>query len=342
MGVKVGVIGYGFGGEVFHMPLIESVEELTPVAVCTSDPERGARVRAKGYRVHATAEALIADPDIDLVVVTTPHDTHRDLTVRALSAGKHVVTDKPMCLSVQEAQEMIDASVRYGRMLSVFHNRRWDADYLLIKEYLTNHILGGLISIESWVRESVPPAEGWRSSRSRGGGVFSDWGAHLLDQLLTLDPTPLVSVYCHMEYAVPAVDVETHATCILQYEDGIRHTLHTSKLYHTDDKGFNVLGAGGRLEIHGFDLKGLRQRERLWSLPTTKPACSGRLYSFGKSQPVDIAAEGHWQMYYQNIADHLLRGAPLAVTPNSALRVMLTLDAAFRSAQTGQIVHCRI
>jgi len=343
MDIKVGIIGYGYSGEVIHTPLIEKTKGLLLTAASTYRDDRQALVKSKGLKLYMTPEELIADSDIDLLVVATPHDSHKTLTVKALAAGKHVITEKIMCLNAVEAQEMIDASLTHQRMLSVFHNRRWDGDYLTVKEYIQNGSLGKIISLHSWVYTSKrPPADKWRGNRKFGGGIFSDWGAHLLDQALQLTNFPLVSVHCHMNYTSPEVEVETGAICILRFENGVRHTIETSHLFHSDEKGFCAWGTEGRLSIQGHDPQEAILRNSSLGTPLDYPGYTGHIYTFGEEKDAKIMPIGDWGAYYRNIANYLIHKEPLAVTAPSVLRMMKARDTAIQSNDTRKVIACHI
>jgi predicted dehydrogenase len=146
--LNVGLLGFGYASATFHAPLIASVPGLRLAAISSSRP---ADVRAHwpDVQICETPEALIARPEIDLVVIATPNDTHAPLAARALAAGKHVVVDKPFTLNVSEAQELIALASQHQRVLSVFHNRRWDADFLSLQSVLQNDLLGRITHFES-------------------------------------------------------------------------------------------------------------------------------------------------------------------------------------------------
>src|SRR5271166_585660 len=188
--LKVGIVGYGSAAATFHVPLILNVQGLELVAIASRDPEK---VRASLPQVEtcATPEALFARHDIDLVVIATPNETHYPLTAKALEAGKHVVTEKAFTLNVVEALDLIARAGRAERVLSVFHNRRWDADFLTIQQILASGELGRLAHFESHFDRYRPAVQKrWRDSGGRGSGLWYDLGSHLVDQALRLFGAP--------------------------------------------------------------------------------------------------------------------------------------------------------
>jgi len=348
--IRVGIVGYGYAGEVLHAPLIEAVPELELVSVSTSRADRQELARGRSLRVHASADELLASDDIDLVVIATPHDTHLPLTRKACAAGKHVVCDKLMALDLGEAQAMVAAARKSGVMLSAFHNRRWDGDFLTVRAALAgsaapgavgeNPDVGEVIRIRAWVhRPGAPDPTRWRATRSHGGGIFSDWGAHLVDQALLLHDVPVATVSCQMLYAVPEIDVETAALCVIGFEDGTSHVIETTQLYHESSKGYELWGTKGRLVVTGYD-----QRENLLNQQVRGVERSAGDYEVSfvgpdGTQALGSPGPGDWKRYYANVAAHLVRGEELAVSADSVVRMMRLREAALVSAAESRTVN---
>ncbi len=329
--------------------------ELELVAVSTSREERQEIARSRGLRAHAKASELIASDDVDLVVIATPHDTHLPLTREACAAGRHVVCDKLMALDVDEAESMVAAAREAGVSLSVFHNRRWDGDFRTVRAALAAASgrgalgasggrvapgavgelpdLGDVLRIRAWVHGSgAPNPARWRAQASHGGGIFSDWGAHLVDQALQLHASPVASVSCQMLHALPEIDVETAALCVIGFEDGTSHVIETTQLYHESSKGYELWGTKGRLTVTGFD-----PRENLLNQQVRGVERSGGDYEVRIVGPEGTTAfgspgPGDWVDFYENVASHILHGEELAVTGESVVRMMKLREAALVSA----------
>ena len=352
--IRVGIVGYGYAGEVIHAPLIESVPDLELVAVSTSRADRAAVARERGLRVHNDPDALIAAADIDLVVIATPHDSHLPLALAAARSGKHVVVDKLMALDANEADAMALAARDAGVMLSVFHNRRWDGDFLAVRDLIARrdgHAAGdataegdprpgALIRVRSWVHAAGPPSpDRWRSHRSRGGGIFSDWGAHLLDQALLLHRGPVARVYCTLQRAVEGVDVETAALCVIEFDSGVTHIVETNQLFHDAAKGYEIWGTDGRAVVTGFDPAENELNLRVRGVGRRAPGYDARWITDGGVSALPTPIAGDWAAYYRNIAAHLLDGDDLAVSVESVLRTMRLRDAALRSAAERRVIE---
>lgn len=187
--IRTGLIGYGLGGMAFHAPLIDAVAELELVAVATS---RADAVHQRYPNVAITdATALIADPSIELVTISTPNETHFPLAKAALEAGKHVVIDKPFATDVADAETLATIAQAKGRVLSAFHNRRWDGDFLTVQQVLESGALGEVMLSElRWDRYRPEVTSGWKDKPAIGSGMVADLGPHLIDQALVLFGTP--------------------------------------------------------------------------------------------------------------------------------------------------------
>jgi predicted dehydrogenase len=188
--LKVGIVGFGYASATFHAPLIRATPGLSLAAVASSAPER-VHQALPGVAVCATAAELYARPDIDLVVIATPNDTHFPLARAALEAGKHVVVDKPFVLDTAEALALIELAEQTSLHLSVFHNRRWDGDFLTVRKLLDEGALGRIVHFESHFDRYRPVGKNrWRESGVAGAGLWYDLGPHLLDQALQLFGKP--------------------------------------------------------------------------------------------------------------------------------------------------------
>src|SRR6185369_7217421 len=227
--IRVAIIGYGYATKTFHAPLIASVPGLALRAVSSSD---ASKVLADWPQlaVEASPQALIAREDIDLVVVPTPNDTHHPLARAALLAGKHVVVDKPFTLTLAEAQDLCTVAKQCGRLLSVFHNRRWDGDFLTVRELVAAGTLGRLTHVESHFDRYRPTVRArWREQAGPGSGLWVDLGAHLLDQSVQLFGLPEAMTVDLMTQRDGAVTNDAfHA--LLRYADGLRVVLHATAL----------------------------------------------------------------------------------------------------------------
>lgn len=343
--IKTGIIGYGYAGRIIHQQLIQMTRGLELYAVVTNNPERKAYAIKCGLKVYPDVSQFLENPDIELVVIATPHDTHAEFAIKTLKSGKHVVTDKIMCLTAREADAMIEAAYKNNKMLSVFHNRRWDEDFLTVHQYIRDSRLGKPEIVKSYIySDSVPIPGRWRSIREKGGGIFSDWGAHLIDQVLLINSAKVISVYCNMLYFVKDVDVETWALCVLTFEDGTRGIIETANNNHSRQKGWEIWGEKAKLIVEGFDPQemALRNGELITTLSQNKKGCIAKLYTKDYVVEELETVPGNWIRFYENIVEHLLYGRELAVKPEEVKRVVAIREVALKSAETNKVIKVSI
>lgn len=337
--VRTAVIGYGFAGRSFHSYLIGLAPKLTLHGIASRDPQTRERIIAeRGCRAYETFDEVIADPDIDLVVLATPNHTHADLAVRALEAGKHVVSDKVMCLTLADCDRMIEAATRSGRFLSVFQNRRWDGDFLTLQKLIADGDLGNVRWIEmAW--QGFGAWGGWRGQTALGGGRFYDLGAHLVDQAVLLFPQPIETVYCRMHHDFPDTDVESEALLIITFAGGGTAVCDLSSLTAISKPRFLAHGDQATFEKFGLDPQEAAMKAGNIDAAVEPPASNGRLRSRAGVEHLVKTLPGRWRNYYENIGDVLLSGAEPLVKLAEVRRAISVLEAARRSAETGAVVR---
>lgn len=336
--VNVGIVGYGYAGRNFHSYLVPLARGLRLAAIASSSPEKRRRIELeRGCRAVAGIEDLLADPGIDLVVLATPHDTHAALAIAALEAGKHVVTDKVMCLSLREADGMIEAASRHGRMLSVFQNRRWDWDYQTVRRIIDAGLIGRPYLYECAVLGAGSP-RGWRADPERSGGVLHDWGAHLLDQALQIVPSRVAAVSCQMLHGRADRPAATLGRLVLSFADGTVFEISCGHMVGIGKPRWYVLGGEGAIVREALDPQ--EQAMNRGDIDAAREDASARTrvrMTLG-GLPAEVLVDSvrsSWKDYYQNISDHLLGGAPLAVTAESVRRSVAVYEAAARAVTAG-------
>ena len=238
--INIALIGYGFVGKTFHAPLIQSVDGLNLAIVASRDEEKVKR-DLPDVTVIASPEEAIQHPDVDLVVIASPNATHAPLARLALHAGKHVVVDKPFTLDMQEARELIALAEEKQRVLSVFHNRRWDSDYLGVKQVIEQGLIGKVKHFESHFDRFRPEVRvRWREQNVPGSGLWFDLGPHLIDQTLQLFGLPQ-SVQGNIATLREGAEINDWAHVVLNYPEH-KVVLHCSML---------VAGGVARFTVHG-------------------------------------------------------------------------------------------
>ena len=338
--LKVGLIGYGHAGSIFHAPLILAEPRFELSAVATSRHSQVGRTLA-GVRCVSSPAELFSDDSIDLIVVASPNETHRELALAALAAGKHVVVDKPLANSSREAGEIIDAAARSGKMLSVFQNRRWDGDFLTVKSLIGEGSLGGVSYYEARFDRDRPQIKaGWREEEKEGSGLLFDLGSHLIDQALSLFGPP-ESVSAVVEKQRPGARVDDYFRIELNY-DSRQAVLQASMLAPEPGPRFLVRGDAGTFEKSGLDpqedaLKaGRRPGEIGWGRDL--PKNYGTLTTKEGARRVETLP-GAYQDYYSGLASCLLHGAPVPVAAEDARRALIVLEAARLSSAERRTVR---
>ena len=331
--LSVGLLGFGLAGSVFHAPLILCEPRLNLKAVASSRVD-DIRRSAPGAEA-TTVEAVIGDPDIDLVVIATPNTSHAPLAREALLAGKHVVIDKPMATTAAEADELIDLAKRQGRLLTVFQNRRWDNDFLTLRACLENGEVGRPYHYEAHFDRFRPQIkQGWREQTLAGSGVLFDLGAHLIDQALTLFGMP-DRILADVGAQRPDAEVDDWFHIVLGYGP-LRAILHCGTVVCRPGPRFQLHGDRGSFLKHGMD--GQEAALRAGRLPTEAdwglddPQNHALLVQADGSERRVETLRGDYPAFYRGVAAAILDGAPLPVTAEQARDVLTVLEAVREAA----------
>lgn len=344
--IRVGLVGYGLGGKVFHAPLIDLAPDLALYAVCSRSSAKRSAAMADfpSVKTYGTYDALLDDDKVDLVVLATPHDTHAPMSIQAMDAGKHLVTDKIMCLNEAEARGMIQASKRNGVFLSVFQNRRWDGDFLTLQRLLASGVLGDIYTIESNITTFGGPHSGWRAWKKYGGGRVLDWGAHLIDQALQLYGPTVETVFADLQYRYPKdkADVETLALIHLRFANGTRFFIELGSAWMYAKPRFQVRGSRGSFRKYGVDPQEAAMKAGVFGMPIPEDPARYHLRvtdDHGQTVERSVSPEfGEYRTYYDNVGAALARGEELLVKPEECLEAIRVIDAIRRSAEREEVV----
>lgn len=343
--LRAGLVGYGFAGQTFHAPVLSAVPGLELAAVASSQPHK-VRADWPGVAVVPDVAALVARPDIDLVVVATPNARHHPVARAALEAGKHVVVDKPFTLDVAEARELELLSKRNNLVLSVYQNRRFDADFLTLKDLLASGELGRPVYLESHFDRFRPEVKArWREQAVAGSGLWVDLGAHLVDQAVQLFGRPDT---LQLDTAVlrdgAVVDDYFHA--VLRYTQGphapLRVVLHSTTLAAHAAPRYIVHGTRGSYVKHGVDTQedALRAGQRPPAAGWGADPLDGELTRVDPAGAVIrrgvSTRAGNYFDYYAAVRDAILGRGPNPVPPEQAVALMELLDLGRQSAREGR------
>jgi predicted dehydrogenase len=337
--VRIGLVGYGFGGRWFHAPLLRSAVECSFVGVVTSSPERRALVAKDdpGLPTFESLEALAA-VGAEAVAISTPADTHSDLTDRALELGLAVVCDKPFALDAIAALRSVELAERLGLPLSPYQNRRWDSDFLTLRDLADRGVLGEVTRFESRF-ERLDPEPGPPAS---GGGTLRDFGSHLVDQALVLMGA-VTSVYA--EWHVNDAGLDDDFFVALTHGDGGHSHLWGSWRQGAPGPRFRVTGTTGSYVVGG-PMDGQEELLLAGHTPASlgpswgsEPANRwGRVHR-GSDSEIVPTTPGAWSGFYPAFARAVRRLGPVPVDARDAVATATVLDAARRSATEGGVVR---
>jgi predicted dehydrogenase len=340
--LRVAIIGYGLSGRVFHAPLIAATPGLTVTSVVTASPERQAEVARDhpAARTLSSPDRLWERDDHDLVVLATPNDTHLPLATAAIDHGLPVVVDKPLAVTAARAEQLVGRAQSAGVLLTVFQNRRWDADHLTLRRLLAGGHLGEVYRYESRFERwrPVPKAGSWRETLApeQGGGLLLDLGSHLVDQALTLFG-PVTEVYAEVD-ARRGLAAEDDVFIALRHVSGTISHLRASAVTAAPGPRLRVLGSEAGFVLTRLDSQ--EDRLRAGERPDTVPdwgeepeAHRGRLVTGDASVPVP-GERGDWPQFYALLAAAVRDGGPPPVDPLDAVAALHVLEHARSSAAT--------
>lgn len=346
--MKWALIGYGGMGR-WHVEKLRTLPEFEIAGVYDILPERRKAAVKDGLTAYDSLESLLADASVELVTIATPNDLHRPIAIQAMAAGKHVISEKPVTLSSRDLQAMIDASRKYGRIFSVHQNRRWDEDFLIIKQIYEQNSLGRVFNIESRVHGSRGVPGDWRNTWLQGGGMILDWGVHMLDQLLMLVDEPVVSTFCTVSH-VTNDEVDDGFKAIITFGNGLTAQVEVGTSNFINLPRWYMQGENGTAVIHDWALNGEIVKVSDWEKRDAVPVVTAA----GLTKTMAPRTEETIQRYplpkvtsdvrdyYRNIARAIRGEEKQLVTHAQMMRVMRLMEACFKSAEENAVVHTRI
>jgi predicted dehydrogenase len=334
--VRIGIIGFGrIGAE--HATWLAAAKNAKAVSVVDATPARQELARGRGLQVSADIDALLADASIDAILVSSPTAMHFDHASQALAAGKHVMVEKPMALDFTQSRRLVEQAKSRHLVLSVFHNRRWDLDYLTVRDAIASGAFGKLINIESRLGQfssCVGPAAkeyrpNWRNEASFGGGGLYDWGSHFVDQIWRLLlPARPVRVFAQLRANLWSHDCDDFARLLIDFDDGVAALVEINTTTMTPLPRWQIdgtLGSASSPPSLSFD-------SRVWADLKFIPA-SGEPRTFATAK-AEMSETQIWEQFAAAVRG---KGEP-AVTAESVLPTMALLDAARESSRAGRAV----
>lgn len=346
--IRTGLAAYGMSGQVFHAPFISTNPHFV-LSVVTERTKDLSRQRYPDVGIVRSYEELIDREELDLIIVNTPDNTHYEYTRRALEAGKHVIVEKPFTTTVKEAEELVALASEKGLTLSVYQNRRWDNDFLTVKEILSKGLLGRLVEFESTFpryRNFIRPNT-WKETGDSGGGLTYNLGSHVIDQAVQLFGMP-EAVFADIATMRDGGKVDDYFIIHLlrpAKAPDVRITLKSSYLMCEKEPRFVLHGTEGSYVKYGLDpqeadlTKGLlpdiphwgEEDESLWGILHTEK--EGR--AVRETYP---SLSGDYNAFYENVYQHISKGEPLQSDARGVVDVIRLIEAAKESSRTRSVV----
>ncbi len=336
--IRTAIIGYGYVGRTFHAPLVRAVPGLALTVIGSSRAPDEIHATSPDTRVVCDPLAAATAPDVDLVIIASPNDSHATLADAALSAGKHVVVDKPFTVTLAEARRVADTAARTGKLLSVFQNRRWDSDFLTVRAALAEGRLGRLVQYESRIDRYQPaPRDPRREKPGPGAGLWFGLGPHLIDQALQLFGLPL-SVTLHTATQRRQDTAPDWFLAVLAYP-GVHAILSAGALVSGGSARFTLHGTEASLVKAGVDVQETQLRQGIapgdldWGIDLDAAVLFDG--ATGERELL-AAADGDYRRYYEGVRDAILGVGPNPVPPAQAIAVMAAIAAGEDSVAIGR------
>ncbi|ANA79906.1 MULTISPECIES: oxidoreductase [Paenibacillus] len=345
MAIQAGIIGYGLSGSVFHAPILRSVPDYKVHTVVSSDPDK-VHKDLPDTAVVDSVDELLSVSEIDVVIITSPNTTHYEYSRLALEAGKHVVVEKPFTVTAAEADELIELAKQKGVLLTVYHNRRWDNDFLTVRNLLETGALGKLSIYQSQFSRYRPEvqSERWREQAAPGSGILYDLGSHLIDQALFLFGLP-ETLWADLRIERKGSKAHDYFHLVLGYAT-FRVILHSGSLVRQAGPKFELHGDKGSFLKYGMDpqegqlKQGMRPGDAGWG--EDSPDQYGELATELSGLAVQGEIEtlpGRYQAFYQGLAEAVLKGGALPVQAEEARNVIRMIEYALQSHQEGRTIQ---
>jgi predicted dehydrogenase len=335
--IEVGLIGFGLAGRSFHAPVIRAVPGLHLAAILQRSGDSASQL-FPAVRVVRSLEELLAIASVRLIVIATPNQTHFPLAKRCLEAGRDVVVDKPFTTTVTEAIELLRLAKKRGRILTAYHNRRFDADFQALRQTVATGELGRVVRFESTYDRyrPTPKPGGWREQPGPGSGVLYDLAPHLIDQAFMLLGRPL-AVTADVRIERSGFSTDDAFDVLFHYPRDTRALLRATMLSATPRPRLVALGEKGSFVKRTFDPLEMSLRNGevpagpSWVVEKEENWGELTLVANGNTILRKVPSTGDWREFYANVRDSMLGQVPLLVTPQHILDVMVALELAMES-----------
>lgn len=343
--MKLGIVGFGFMGHC-DADMMATFDDIDLVAVADTNPEQ-LQDAPEGVETYGNIDEMLANADINVVMVSTPNPSHPEMVKKAAAAKKHVICEKPAAMSVAEFDEMVAACKENGVLFTVHQQRRWDTDYRIMKEVYDKELVGDMYVIKSQLYGFNGNMHDWHVFPEMGGGMLYDWGVHLIDQMLNMVKSDIVSLYADVQNVINE-KVDDYFNIIMKFANGVTAEIELGTYYLTPKRGWFIGGNKGSAMIDGFGGEGriVRTAYLLENVPgKITMTAAGPTRSFGPAAPGLLLEEplpevnvSH-RMYFEHFLKAFHGEEDVMVKPEEVRRVLCVMDAVRESARTGKAVE---
>ena len=341
---NIAIIGLGGMGD-WHRKLIEDIDNLRVCGSYDIDEKRQEYARKNGIRTYSSLEEILEDDKVDIVLCAVPNDLHKEISIKALKVGKNVVCEKPATITSSDFKEMMEAEKDSRGILVIHQNRRWDEDFLIVKNLYDEKVLGNVFKIESRVHGSRGIPGDWRQEAEHGGGMVLDWGVHLLDQAYLMINEKIKSVYATLTHVTNEI-VDDGFTVELTFESGLVYVVEVGTSNFIELPRWYVLGSDGTAIINDWNLNGKVVRIKDWSKNDAVPikTAAGLTKTMAPRTEDTIKEEklpiinSDIKDFYKNVMSTIEGKSVIAVKNEEVLRVMELMEVIFESARLNQVI----
>lgn len=350
MQYKMAFIGFGGMAGWHYENIKKKIPDLCIKGAFDIRESQREKARSLGIHAYESLEELLNDEEISLVTIATPNDVHKELAIKALESGKNVVCEKPVTLNSRELEDILEVQRRTGKFFSVHHNRRWDRDFVIVKEALRQGLIGEPYFIESRVLGSRAESMfGWRAHKQNGGGMLLDWGVHLIDQALQLIDSKVISVEAHLK-KIFGDEVDDNIRLVLQFENGVSYFMEMATNCFINQPRWHVSATRGTLAIDDWSCRGKIMYKKEGSdikwdedivyteAGPTRTMAPRPVETMLETKLPDMQSD--WTDFYKNVVDCLSGKAEQIVKHDELLRLMRVVDLLFESDRQKQGLKC--
>jgi predicted dehydrogenase len=339
------IIGFGGMGQQ-HRHLLEPINNINLIGTYDIESEKMIKGSQYGLKAYESYKDVLEDVNIDLLIIATPNHLHKNIVISGLEAGKHVVCEKPVTLNSNELQEILDVCEVSEGEFFIHQNRRWDEDYLVVKQVADQKMIGDIFHIETKVHGSRGVPGDWRKEKEYGGGMMLDWGVHLIDRLMCLVNEPVKSLFCKLSH-IRTNDVDDGFILHLTFDSGITAVVEVGTFNYIQMPLWYVLGSQGAMEIDDWSMAGRMHRFNENNEMDAKPIVAGagltKTMAYRDESTLTISEIPRVTVdnneFYNNVYETMMGNMTQIIKNSEVMYVMKLMEAAMESSRLNQVIY---